>query len=338
MSKPRVLVVGGGSIGERHLRCFLHTDEASVSICESRPDHLEYLKQTYDVDEACADFDATDLSSFDAVVICTPPNLHIPMALRAVDAGCHVLSEKPLSGSLDGVDELIARVESKGLVAGVAFVLRHMTSHAKIRELIHGGEIGDVKLALYKTGQQFSKFRPDYKGIYFASRAMGGGAINDSCSHTLNFLQWCFGDPTEVTCFHDHLSDMEIETEDAALMTLRYGPKGPMVQTQHYLCQRDYAIFLECVGTKGTLRLEGTFEEGRAKTALRVFRANEEKWVTYPLPGSERDGWFVAQAQHFLAAMRGERPVMSTLQEGREVVRTCVAARQSYEAKRIMAL
>ena len=338
MNKPRVLVVGGGSIGERHLRCFLHTGEASVSICESRPDHLEYLKETYDVDEACADFDAADLSSFDAAVICTPPNLHIPMALRAVDAGCHVLSEKPLSHSLDGVDELIERVESKGLVAGVAFVLRHLPSHAKIHELIRGGEIGEVKLALYKTGQQFSKFRPDYKGIYFASRAMGGGAINDSCSHTLNFLQWCLGRPTEVACFHDHLSDMEIETEDAALMTLRYGPNGPMVQTQNCLCQKDYAIFLEFVGTEGTLRLEGTFEQGRAKSTLRVFHAHEEEWVTYPLPEPERDGWFVAQARHFLAAIRGEKPVMSTLQDGRDVVRTCVAARESYDAKRIMAL
>ena len=338
MSKPRVLVVGGGSIGERHLRCFLHTGEAEVSICESRLDHLAHLKQTYDVDEACADFDEADLLSFDAVVICTPPNLHIPMALRAVDAGCHVLCEKPLSHSPDGVDELIERVESKGLVAGVAFVLRHLPSHAKIRDVIRAGEIGDVKVALYKTGQQFSKFRPDYKGIYFASRAMGGGAINDSCSHTLNFLQWCFGNPTEVACFHDHLSDMEIETEDAALMTLRYGSSGPMVQTQHYLGQRDYAVILEFVGTKGTLRLEGTFEQSRAKSRLRVFHADDEDWVTYPLPEPERDGWFVAQAAHFLAAMRGEKPPMSTLQEGRDVVRTCAAARESYETKRIMTL
>ena len=229
-------------------------------------------------------------------------------------------------------------MRSKGLAAGVAFVYRHMPTYANVRDLLLRGEIGEVKLATFKSGQQFSKFRPDYKTIYFASRAMGGGAINDACSHSLNFLQWCFGNPTELVCFHDHLSDMEIETEDAALITLRYGQAGPMAQLQQNLFQKDYAVFIEFVGTKGTLRLAGKLQQGAAEPELQIFHSDEEAWQTIPQPKMERDDYFVWQAQHFLAAIRGERPVMSTLQEGKEVVRMCLAARESYETKRIVQL
>lgn len=338
MTQPRVLIVGGGSIGERHLRCFLRTGQARVSMCEPKPDRMEFLKQNYDIDETCSDFERADLAAFDAVVVCTPPNLHIPMCLRAADAGCHLLCEKPLSDRLDGIDDLIERVRSKGLAAGVAFVYRHMPTYAAIHDLIQAGEVGEVKLVTYKSGQQFSKFRPDYRAIYFASRTMGGGAINDACSHSLNFLQWCFGNPTELVCFHDHLSDMEIETEDAALVTLRYGPAGPMVQLNQNVFQKDYSIFLEFVGTKGTLRLGGKLQQGAAQPKLEVFHNDEGGWQTLPQPPTERDDYYVSQATHFLAAMRGDTPVMSSLQEGREVVRMCLAARESYEAKRIVQL
>lgn len=338
MSLPRVLVIGGGSIGERHLRCFLRTGQARVSMCEPREERMAFLQETYDIDEAHRDFDAVDLSAFDAVVVCTPPNLHVGMCRHAVEAGCHVLCEKPLSNTLDGLDELIALAGEKGVAAGVAFVFRHMPGFAKIRDLLREGLVGDVKLVTFKSGQQFSKFRPDYKRIYFASKEMGGGAINDACSHSLNFLQWCFGMPTELASFHDHLSDMEIETEDAALMLMRFGAGGPMVQLQQNLFQKDYAILQEYVGSEGTLRLGGRLTQAGAQPELQVFHNDDEGWQTIPMPEAERDDFFTWQAEHFLAAMRGDKAPMSTLEEGKQIVQLCEAARESYETKRIVQL
>ncbi len=333
---PRVLIVGGGSIGERHLRCFLRTSQARLSMCEPRAERMKYLRDTYEFEDAFDDYDAVDLSAFDAVVICTPPNLHIPMCLKAARADCHILCEKPLSTDLEGVDDLIAETERRGLTAGVAFVYRHMPGYAQIRQLLVDGEIGEVKVALFKSGQQFSRFRPDYKNIYFASKAMGGGAINDACSHSLNFLQWCFGPPTELSCFYDHLSDMEIETEDAALLLLRYGEAGPLVQLQHNLFQKDYAVLQEYVGSEGTLRLGGKLAQAGAKPELQIFHNDDEGWKTIPMPENERDDFYVAQAEHFLAAMRGEKPPMSSLLDGKQVVQQCMAARESYLSKRIV--
>ena len=338
MAQPRILIVGGGSIGERHLRCSLRTGQARVSLCEPKPDRMAHLKDTYDIDGALSDFDAVDLSAFDGLVVCTPPNLHVPMCLRAAAAGCHILCEKPLSHNLDGLDALIDVVDRKRLVAGVAFVYRHMPGYAKIRGLLSDGAIGAVKLVTYKSGQQFSKFRPDYKAIYFASKLMGGGAINDACSHSLNFIQWCFGMPRELVAMHGHLSDMEIETEDAALILLRYGPSTPIVHIHQNLFQKDYAVFQEYVGTKGTLRLGGKLTQAGAQPELQIFHNEDDGWQTIPMPQAERDDYFVWQAEHFLAAMRGDAHPMTSLKEGKEVVQMCTAARESYETKRIMLL
>jgi len=229
-------------------------------------------------------------------------------------------------------------VGEKGSTGAVAFVYRHMPGYAKIRDMLRDGLIGEVKLVSFKSGQQFAKFRPDYKSIYFASKAMGGGAINDACSHSLNFLQWCFGMPTELACFYDHLSDMEIETEDAALMLMRFGSDGPMVQLQQNLFQKDYAVLQEYVGSRGTLRLGGKLTQAGAQPELQVFHNEDDGWQTIPMPQAERDDYFVWQAEHFLAAMRGDKPPMSTLQEGRQIVQLCEAARESYQTKRIVQL
>ncbi len=102
-----ILIVGGGSIGERHLRNFLKVGELKVSLCEPKGDRLKVLEQKYNIDQAFTDFERVDLSCFDGVVICTPPNLHIPMALRVVKDSCHLLIENPLSHNMEGVDELI---------------------------------------------------------------------------------------------------------------------------------------------------------------------------------------------------------------------------------------
>ena len=307
-------------------------------MCEPRADRMEFLSNTYDIDEALGDFYGADLSGFDAVVVCTPPNLHVAMCLRAVDAGCHVLCEKPLSNSLDGLDGLMARADRKRVTGAVAFVYRHMPGYAKIRDMLRDGLIGEVKLVTFKSGQQFAKFRPDYKSIYFASKAMGGGAINDACSHTLNFLQWCFGMPTELAGFHARMSDMEIETEDASLMLLRFGPDGPIAHVHQNLFQKDFAVFQEYVGSEGTLRLGGRLAQGAAQPELHVFHNDDDGWRTIPMPATERDDYYVWQAEHFLAAMRGDTAPMSSLQEGKQVVRLCMAARESYEAKQIVEL
>ncbi|MEW6358928.1 MAG: Gfo/Idh/MocA family oxidoreductase [Planctomycetota bacterium] len=337
MQHLNVLIVGGGSIGERHLRTFLQTGEVAASICEPRAEKLHELRQKYPVAKGYASFDDAPLDQFDAVVICTPPNLHIPMARKAAEADCHLLIEKPLSLNMDGVDDLIALVREKNLTAGVAFVLRHTPLYTRMKEKLDSGITGRLRLASIKSGQQFSKFRPDYRNTYFAKKSMGGGSILDAVSHLLNYLEWCLGRESEVCCIYDHLSEMEIETEDCAFLTLRF-EKNVIAQIEQNLFQKDYQTYIEFVGSEGTLRAAGELKQGKAEPRIGFFQSDEEGWTLEPIPAYERDETFVAQARNFLNAIRGKEPIRTTLEEARRTLEVCLKAKESYETKRILAV
>ena len=128
------LIIGVGSIGERHLRNFLRIEGVRCSIAEINAELRKKIASEYEVQASYADYLDADLSSFDGVVICTPANTHIPMATDIVAAGTHVLTEKPLAMSLEGVDELIKLRDKKSVVVSVAFILRCDPVIAETRE------------------------------------------------------------------------------------------------------------------------------------------------------------------------------------------------------------
>ena len=106
VAKKKVLVVGTGSIGERHTRCILATNRADVSICEINDNLRKKIADDYNIKNSYADLTLALEAGHDAIVIATPAHLHIPMAQQAAESGLHLLIEKPLSISLDGIDRL----------------------------------------------------------------------------------------------------------------------------------------------------------------------------------------------------------------------------------------
>ena len=92
-----VLVIGTGSIGERHVRCFGRTGRATLGICEVNPTLRRQVADRYGIERAYANVDTALQDAWDAAVICTPANLHVPMARQLADSGISMLIEKPLS-------------------------------------------------------------------------------------------------------------------------------------------------------------------------------------------------------------------------------------------------
>src|SRR5258706_59914 len=129
-----ILVVGVGSIGERHLRCFASTGRAGMSFCEVNAGLRQWITDRYQVQRTFDHLDVALAERPDAVVICTPSHLHIAMATAAVRAGAHVLIEKPLSTSLAGIDALQQEVASSRRVASVAYVYRAHPALSAMRD------------------------------------------------------------------------------------------------------------------------------------------------------------------------------------------------------------
>ena len=325
----RVLVVGGGSIGERHVRCFLKTGRAEVSLCESRPERLGELAANYPLSETYTDFGKVDLSRFDAAVICVPANLHIPFARRVVEAGAHVLIEKPLSINLDGVAELEQAVQEKGLTAGVAYVRRAMRMFQMVRDLLASGKIGQLRSAVFVVGADFRVARPDYQRIYFARRETGGGAVQDATSHMINLLQWLHGPVASVVASYDHLEIGSVDVEDTVSLLLRFRGNDTMANIHCNLWQAHREENLTLLGRDGSI-VGRLWEE---KLGLFSRKSGTWEWTDVPrgIPDArgQVDEPFVNEADNFLDAIEGKADVFCTLSEARHTTQVCMAALES---------
>jgi predicted dehydrogenase len=325
----RALIVGGGSIGERHLRCFLATGRAEAAVCDNRPERLKQLASLYKLTDTFDDFNKIDLSRFNVVVICVYADLHVPWALRAVEAGAHVLIEKPLSNTPAGIDELQKAVARKKVVAGVAHVRRALTSGLALKKEFDSGRIGEVLNLVWLFGYDHRTARPDYKSTYWTSRKAGGGAVLDMSSHLTNYIQWLMGPVKSVVAAYDHLQMEGTPCEDTLSYILRFR-NSPAIATVHAIAwQAHRCDQLTLTGVKGSIVCDGW--TGRMGI---VDRQDQWTWIeglkSKPKDaGGQVDEPFVYQANNFLDAIEGKAPILCTLAEGKHTVEILDATYES---------
>ena len=333
----RILIVGGGSIGERHVRCFLKTGRAEVALCDNRPERLRQIAAAYPLIGAHADFNQAALSEFHAAVICVPADLHVPWASRVVEAGAHVLIEKPLSLSLDGCDDLERLAKKKGRVVGVAHVRRAMPAMQAVKRELDSGKIGEALACSCIVGYDHRTARPDYRDTYWAHRDQGGGAIFDVSSHVTNMLQWYLGPIQSVMAVYEHLQIEGTDAEDTLACLLRFR-NSPAVGTVHVVAwQAHRTDQLILSGTKGSIHCDGW--EGRVGVALRDGRWTwTEGLKDKPDSKGQTDGPFIYEANNFLDAMEGKGELLCPLSEARHTIEVCLAISESGRRRREMAV
>jgi predicted dehydrogenase len=314
----RALIVGVGSIGERHLRCFAATGRARVSLCEVNPELRRAVAERYAVAESFADLDAALGSSPEVVVICTPAHLHVAQAWAAIRTGAHVLVEKPLSTSFDGVRELLREAEVRRVVVGVAYVYRAHPALAGMRDAIRSGRFGRPVQLVAVGGQHFPHYRPAYRTIYYRDRATGGGAVQDALTHLVNAAEWLVGPVTRLTADVGHQVLEGVTVEDTAHVLTRHGAvMGSFSLNQH---QAPNETTITGVCACGTVRFE--YHNCRWQWATEPGGG----WTDMSVPPLERDTLFIRQAHAFLDAVEGTTAPLCTLAEAAQTLAVNLAA------------
>ncbi len=195
----RVLVVGCGSIGERHLRVFKQLEVEAIP-CEPRQERLRDICNRYNCEEAYQDINDVDLSSFHGAIICTATSNHADHAQKAIEAGVHVLIEKPISHISQMGERLIKLAAERDRIMAIGYVLRFHPGLEAVKALLDQDAIGTTLCARIKSGSNFAEARPDYRHTYFAQAETGGGIILDG-SHEIDYLLWLMRDDVvEVSC------------------------------------------------------------------------------------------------------------------------------------------
>lgn len=315
----RILIVGAGGIGLKHIRAFNGTEpKPKLYAIDPRRESLERATElgVEPIDKA---WDAVDIKQFDGVVICAPAPFHVPMASRCLCSGIPVLSEKPLSHGWDGVDELIELSEQPGAPpSGVAYVRRYHPLHRKAAEMIASGGLGKIVICRVNAGQPFTTYRPDYREIYYARRDMGGGCLLDAASHYIDLVQSYLGPIAEFQGIIRHLVLEGVEVEDAVALSFGFYRNGALGTMNVNQFQPPNECAIEFAGEDGILRI---FEPG---FGCRVFRKGATDWEDMEVEQADYLEAMRRQAQAFVDAIGGGPALLTSIREAAHTLRLCL--------------
>ena len=252
----RVAVLGQGSIGRRHVQILLELG-CAVTVY----DPVDAGVPAQDVEVAGSETEA--LGSADAALVASPTTEHLRQAALAIEHGCHVLVEKPIAASAHGVEDLLDAAARSGKLVAVAMNLRFHPGPRAVKSLLDRGEVGRPLTAHITCGFYLPEWRPgtDYRAAYSARHDLGGGVLLDVV-HELDYARWLLGDVTEVGGWLGHVSDLEIDVEDVAMLHLVF-EGGPVASVELDYLDRDYRRGCRIVGSDGTIEWSWQAEEVR---------------------------------------------------------------------------
>jgi predicted dehydrogenase len=323
--RRRALVIGAGSIGERHVRCFLATDRTEVAICEPNASIRQQVQQRYNVPRTFERLEDALAEPFDLAVVATPALLHIAQARLLVEKGICPLVEKPLSLNLKGINDLDVAAASRNLAAGVAYPYRAHAAVAAMRNAIASGRFGRPLEVVVVAGQHFPTYRPAYRDTYYRDRATGGGAIQDALTHLINAVEWIVGPTTRVVADAAHLKLEGVTVEDTAHVLARNGDVTTSYTLNQHQPANELTITVLC--ERGQVRFEGHRTKWSRITEV------DGPWHDEAVV-LDRDTLFRRQAESFLDAVEKRQPPLCTINEGRATVETVLAILASLDSMR----
>jgi predicted dehydrogenase len=322
----KVLIAGLGSIGRRHLRNLLALGERDILLYRTRQATLPEA----DLAGLPVEIDLAAALAWrpQAVIVSNPTALHLEVAIPAAEAGCHLLLEKPISHSLEGVDRLQEAVQRSGARVLVGFQFRFHPGLRQASQLLQAGAIGRPVSARAHWGEWLPGWHPweDYRAGYSARPDLGGGVVL-TLSHPLDYLRWLLGEVTDWWAFTARLGDLQLEVEDTAEIGLRFA-NGVLGSVHLDYNQLPPTHTLEIIGTRGTLRWDNSTGalSVYALPASGMQTGQEAAWQTIPVPpGFERNQLFLDEMRNFLAVARGEAQPACTLDDGLQALRLALA-------------
>lgn len=326
----KFLVIGCGSVGERHIRNLKSFFTKDIIACDVKKERLQLMEKKYDI-ETYNDIEKALNQQVSAVLICTPTSTHIPIALSVANKGRHLFVEKPLSHTLGGVGQFIRIVQEKKLVTLVGCNTRFFASMKFVKKLLDSSSIGKVLSVRASCGFYLPYWHPqgDYRKDYTANKSLGGGIILDDI-HEIDYLRWLLGEVNEVFCISGKVSNLEMDTEDFAAILLKF--ESGIVAEVHLDClQRSYRRSCELIGERGII-IWDYIEE-----SVRLFTEKEKKWQVFSKDlKTGKNEMFIAEMKHFIDCIEGKDIPINNVIEAKRVLEIALAAKESAQTRKIV--
>jgi predicted dehydrogenase len=318
----KILIVGCGSIGQRHARNF--GKFADVIVCDTDQEKAETLAKELSC-TVFTDFSKALAGKPEGVVIALPTHLHYDAVKQALARGARVLVEKPICINLAQAAELVKLGGERLLVVS------NMRFHEAVLAVQEGlTSIGKPLFARAHFGNHLPSMRPgvDYSKLYVAKRETGGGALMD-CIHEIDYLAHIFGPIEQVSADLARLGDLKIETEDYASLQLRHASGFCSELHLDYL-QQIKQRGCEVIGTEGTV-IWRSIGKAPEHCKVEVFTKASGSWTTLlDTLALDINACYVALAEDFCSVLKGQKASsISSAVEGYAALACVQAAYQS---------
>ena len=359
MNEIGIGIIGGGYMGKAHAVAFscvsalfgTELQPRLEMVCASSPASAERYRQSYGFARATDDWRALVADDkVEAIVIASPQETHRDIAVAALQAGKHVLCEKPLGGSLEDSRVMLAAAEASDAVHMVGFNYIGTPASQYAYELIQSGRLGDIT---YFRGEHTEDFYADPDApATWRTTGMANGTMGDLAPHMINGARRLMG-PIEavnavVETVHSQRGGVPVTNDDQAQIMVKFasGVSGHL-HISRIATGRKMGYAYEVHGTKGALRFdcedqnalhlylrEGPeAEQGFRKILTGPAHPDYLPFCQGPGHGTGYQDQIIIEASHFLKAIAQNTPQWPTFAEGMEVNRVVAAAIDS-DAKR----
>ena len=323
-----LLLIGYGGIARRHLANIKALiQDANVLVLRQSKSVLEpeddWASVTLSVAEALA-------FAPDAAIIASPASCHVEQALALAKINTHLLIEKPLSVSMDGVDALFEECSARGLTLMVGYNIAFSKALLAIKEQLDAGAIGDIVSIQAEVGQYLPNWRPgkDYRATVSARGELGGGVLFE-LSHELDYVNWLLGGTASVSCFSARTGVLDMDVEDSATLILEGASRG-IASIHLNMVQKNPSRTCRIVGTKGLIFWN--YLENRVD----VLRDGEAP-THVALPLRESNTVYLEQLAHFFDCVCEHKTPLTEGIRAKRVLQIILAAKESAkEGRRVL--
>jgi UDP-N-acetylglucosamine 3-dehydrogenase len=338
MSTLKVAVIGCGSIA-RHRHFVEYNAHAGVEItavCDIVGERANEMAEKYNVRSYTSYEELLANENVDAVSVCLPNALHAPVSIAALNAGCHVLCEKPMATSREEANEMIEAAEKNNKKLMIAHNQRFVSSHVKARKLIESGEVGKI----YSFRTAFGHGGPEGWSVdgkeswFFKKDEAFIGAMGDLGVHKADLLRYLLGEEfVEVAGFVETSAKEGTDVDDNAVCVLKTesGTIGTLAASWSYTAKEDNSTII--YGENAILRLEDDpnyslvvqYKNGEiVKYELGQIQSNDD--------GGQKNTHVI---ENFVQSIVDDTVPPISGEEGKKSLEVILAALESSESKQI---
>ncbi len=341
--KIKIGIIGCGNISESHLHGYLACDDVEVyAFCDINPERLKTQAEKYGIEKTYTDYnEMLALPELDAVSVCTPNAVHAPAAIAALNAGKHVLCEKPMATNAEDAKAMREAAEKNNKLLAIGFVRRYGNDIKMLKEIIANDDLGEIYY-----GKVCYIRRNGNPGGWFSVKAVsGGGPLIDLGVHVIDYVRYALGNPKPVSVYGATFKKLldrpnikspkpyvarsvneysGCDVEDLATAMIRFDNGFVLsVETSFSLNLKDEKGDIELFGTKGGVKFAPDMEVYSSMNGF-MTNVNFAADTTFDFQGS-----FDREIRHYIDCVKGDDRTKAPAEDGVELMKILDAIYES---------